>query len=79
MRRPDNPPAFPNFAQDYGPLQEGMRLRDYIAVHALAGLLANPNVWANSTSSALSQTPDGIAGRAYEIADAMLAQRERQP
>ena len=73
----NNPPAFPHVAdimQVNGNsavvktiTQNGMTLRDYFAAKAMQGLLADPN------------TPEimDIAGAAYEVADAMLAEREK--
>ena len=72
----DGGPAFP-FEYD-GPnmwgdgterhLHSGMSLRDYFAAQALAGFLGHPEDTGKS---------DIAAKYAYEIADAMLAQREK--
>ena len=48
-------------------LQVGMR--DYFAGQALAGIMADPN-WSGTTQTA--------AKSAYQIADAMLAERDRE-
>jgi hypothetical protein len=48
--------------------QEGMTLRDYFAGQALMGLIINDNT-VNKHSP--------ISARAYELADAMLAQRSK--
>jgi len=59
-------PAFP--IEDLG--YKGMTLRDYFAAQALSGMLADPATdvlpWA------------ALAGDAYKVADAMLAERERK-
>ena len=72
----ENPPAFPRpgFEQPAG-LQDGMTLRDYFAGQALAGLCANHG-FINSAS--WDAAPNAvIASRAYSLADAMLAEREK--
>jgi hypothetical protein len=66
----DGGPAFPS---DYIPgtaTTPGMSLRDWFAGQALAGLLSK----GQSTSNAKSWMPE----EAYELADAMLAARERK-
>lgn len=54
--------------------QEGMKLRDYFAGQALAGLLANPN-WV--TDFKPSERLPWSTHAAYALADAMLAEREK--
>jgi len=64
---PENPFAFPV------PLtfqDGGMTLRDYFAAHVAQGMAAF------SGTSGTSYGPHEIAGRSYQIADAMLIQRE---
>lgn len=46
----------------------GMSLRDYLAGQALNGLLSDPEV---------DQIPSDLARAAYELADAMLAERKK--
>lgn len=48
---------------------EGMSLRDYFAAQIAAGMAAY------SGTSGVSYGPDDIAGRAYQVADAMLHHR----
>ena len=62
----ENPPAFPMDASQagYEPCF-GVRLRDYYAGQALAGLVSRPTGRASS-----------VAEAAYLIADAMLAARQ---
>ena len=66
--------AFPSISENQIPYgQRGMTLRDYFAGQALAGSLANEE----STPSLT--TPEVEAQWAYEIADAMLAERTKEP
>lgn len=61
-------PAFPDGSiNEWGIAKSGMTLRDYFAAKAMLGLL-------NSTR--ISQ-PDWIAKDAYEMADAMLKERNK--
>ncbi len=69
---PENPPAFPMqpvtaSGKPCSP-ESGMTLRDYFAGQALVGFLSNAQFY----------VPDAIGCRAYEAADAMLAEREAQ-
>lgn len=61
-------PAFPTpmMQQHYG-----MSLRDWFAGQALAGICAHPDNW--------GLVPDKMGRTAYEIADSLLATRERKP
>ena len=54
-------PAFPNTSDTY---EKGINIRDYIAVHAMTGLLASHDPEAKID-------PDRIASMSYAIADAM--------
>ena len=70
--KPFNPPAFPcadtlGNGERFTPLQEGMTLRDYFANSAMQGILSNSGV-AGSYST--------LSEMAYNIADALLKQRE---
>lgn len=56
-------PAFP---KNYGVPNEGMTLRDYFAAKAMQSLIAGEY-----------QFFKGLAIYAYQLADAMLAERER--
>lgn len=64
----DGGPAFP---RDYRREGHGMSLRDWFA-----GQIAN-GMAAYSGTSGVSYGPGDIAGRSYELADAMLAARRR--
>lgn len=46
---------------------EGMTLRDYFAATAVQGMCAHPDTWGMGT--------DGLALKAYQLADAMLKAR----
>ena len=61
-------PAFPCY-DARGFVSEGMSLRDYFAGQALAGMLAD----STRQGSLENYTED-----AYDIADAMLAEREKE-
>lgn len=50
-------------------VSHGMTLRDYFAGQALAGILASAN---------FGSTKDWIGGKAYEVADSMIAARTHQ-
>jgi hypothetical protein len=69
-KKDSSSPAFPiptRLTENWG----GMTLRDYFAAKAMQGLLAQSN------GSALLSTPKIGAGFAYQIADAMLAERDK--
>lgn len=68
---PSNPPAFPTSIHYR---DQGMGLRDYFAAADLTGILA---MCADPDASPGS--PNALANRAYKTADAMLAEREKQP
>lgn len=68
----DGGPAFATGDHEHGG-QPGMSLRDWFAGIAMQGLQAG--LWANPNIGGVS--PDMRAYEAYEIADAMLAEREK--
>lgn len=68
--KPDGGPAFPFAYTAEQHVVDGMSLRDYFAGQALAGALASPRVLPVST-------PNSYAAAAYEVADAMIAEREK--
>jgi hypothetical protein len=74
--RDDGGPAFPSGLVsigdgDHQAFSNGMTLRDWFAGQALAGLAAN------CTDAGLSTwLPDSIAARAYQYADAVIAERK---
>ena len=49
---------------------DGMTLRDYFAAKAMQALVGHEDIW--------DQPDNAIAKSAYALADAMLAQREKQ-
>lgn len=69
MMASNNPSAFPvpNDANVNG--DPGMTLRDWFAGQAMQGICAHVDSWGLSVP--------GIADQAYEIADAMLAERAK--
>ena len=72
MSKPnDGGPAFPEMKSAYQ-LQGGMSLRDWFAGKALGHIPALLDVSEENASC------ENIAGHAYQIADAMLAARERK-
>lgn len=73
-----NPPAFPTTLHPDsadGQGMSGMMLRDWFAGQALAGLMANEDTPFASDHAEIH--PGLIASAAYEVADAMLGERER--
>lgn len=71
--RDDGGPAFPR--EDYqggGMGQTGMSVRDYFAIEALGGLLASADGGEEN-----SINDKAFARAAYQLADAMLAERRR--
>lgn len=66
----DGGPAFPIPYEDEGrAMHIGMSMRDWLAGMALQGLL---------TSEGRPNHPEWVAGIAYGLADAMLAEREKE-
>jgi len=79
----DGGPAFPvpeTFDRDGDPQWtvdlRGMSLRDYFAAKAMSGLLADPEE--RPTTAGLRVFYKATAETAYEIADAMLAERAKK-
>lgn len=84
MAKPDGGPAMPSirteprtdsYSRCYGDVTSygGMTLRDWFAGQALVGLLAHDC----DDDSRSWKGIDGATSRAYEYADAMLAEREK--
>ena len=80
MGNKDGGSAYPMFNNQKGDCsrddfiyESGMTLRDYFAGQVLAGLMADANVNLNETENVKV-----IAASCYEIADAMLAEREKK-
>ena len=77
MSKYDGGPAFPgegSVIRGMGgvrSIERGMTLRDYFAGQALAGMIASPN------HKMLQFHPHEDARWVYEIADAMLAERDK--
>lgn len=68
MSKPQNPPMFPHI---HGCNVQGISLRDWFAGMAMQGIIAN----GGTNYNAVGQAED--AELAYNIADAMLAEREK--
>jgi hypothetical protein len=69
-QKPDGGPAFPArdfWSDDGGKHWHGMTLRDHFAGQALAGICASGPTIDN----------ERIAGEAYRLADAMIAERDK--
>ena len=66
----NNPPAFPHFGHTGWSNSGGMTLRDYFAAKAMQGYCSNQQ---HTSSCTVGLTADC----AYEMADAMLAAREK--
>ena len=68
MNKPENPWAFP--ITDKGNCRcAGMTLLDYFATAVMTGLYSDPK---------FLPTPEDIAQQAYNVAEAMLAEREKR-
>jgi hypothetical protein len=75
MRESSNPPAFPvgcNTNPDCD--AAGMTLRDWFAGMALQGMIASPRL-SHLADNTPCTTPPRLAAFAYELAEAMLAER----
>jgi len=76
MEKPKNPTAFPvNMEKCYEKYQ-GMTLRDYFAAKAMQGLISNPNY---GIFDGQNEVHIPTIEQCYNIADAMLKQRELLP
>lgn len=71
MSARENPPANPYAFPRANECQYGMTLRDYFAGQALAGFAGS------QSANVYSWVEDRVARSAYEIADAMLAERAK--
>lgn len=83
MSKENGGPAFPIpgavFHYDEGDVRDkhyaGMTLRDYFAAHALHGLLGSSRKVRFELAG--DNDPDGLAKCAYELADSLLAWRDK--
>jgi hypothetical protein len=74
MTKPANPYTYPGHtyeANGHATYQKGMTLRDYFAGQGMIGFLAGKHYTSGNLS--LGEIPKA----AYEMADAMLAEREK--
>ena len=78
--KPNNPNAFPIALKDNSnPFRSdasGMSLRDYFAAKAMQGMLANSEHVQTLMGNNPNPLPDYVAILSYNLADAMLKQRE---
>jgi hypothetical protein len=78
----NNPSAFPratvNDNLGKGAQQPGMTLRDYFAAAAMASLLRHPEAVAMLNGAPEFSLQENTAEASYKVADAMLAERERE-
>lgn len=70
MSAPENPQAFPTPS-----FRPSMTLRDWFAGQVLAGLMANADM--PFAADYAEVQPAQIASAAYDLADAMLAERAK--
>jgi len=64
-KKPENPNAFPVLDHN-----DGMTIRDYFAAKSMQGIIAHFGFKYENLS-------DGHSQKAYQVADAMLKQREK--
>lgn len=70
-----NPPAFPLAPRDlYGEVQPGMTLRDWFAGQIAVAFVAEI---AKERTMAMKRQAAEVAEAAYQLADAMLEEREK--
>jgi len=74
-KKPNNPIAFPAHPNTTNELMAGMTLRDYFANSAMLGILSS-YVGSNDVYKDINSNSFNISKRSYELADAMLKQRE---
>ena len=76
MTGPNNPPAFPEVPSDHNAYEgrAGMDLRDWFAGQAMPALLA---MIPTGVTQGAFKGDAGLAGAAYAIANAMLAERAK--
>lgn len=74
MSKETGGPAFPPNAgwRDNDPKCQGMTLRDWFAGQALMGIEASQGI-----AGEFVATAEGVAERAYRMADAMLKERDK--
>ena len=76
MSRPNNPCAFARGTADGKYVQRGMALRDYFAAAALTGYLTAEIVMSEEEEKLTFG--QRVASRVYKLADAMLAERQKE-
>lgn len=84
MTKPNNPPAFPLTKAVFTNgiynevIQEGISLRDAIAIAAMQGILFRSDAADLEIKEGQETVADAISANAYFMADAMLRQREAE-
>ena len=68
--------AFP-VSNSMGDIYSGMSMRDYFAATALQGIVGNSDFLVEAQKHDWLEVPQAASKAAYEIADAMLAERAR--
>lgn len=80
--KPKNPEAFPNtIVNNMGAIiggQNGMTLRDYFANSAMKGIISNSDLSNIISGNNGMPNPEYVSEVSYQLADAMLKQREKQ-
>ena len=66
------------FPADPDRQHSGMSLRDWFAGHAIAGVWATSIDATKATGDTYYSNPENVAVVAYDIADAMLAERDKE-
>lgn len=80
MSKPDNPPAFPSpMIPEWSEGANGMTLRDYFAGQVIPAVIAATSAGRHHPVRFGENTTlhQGMARDAYEMADAMLAERAK--
>ena len=74
-KNPENPNAYA-MCDENGFTQYGMTLRDYFAAKAMQGIISNTELSNLISGNNGMPSPAYVASTSFEIADAMLKQRE---
>lgn len=81
--RPEGPKMQDGYPEYHADMIPGMPLRDYFAAAALTGIMANPERWKQiaddytAGKKTYEQCSQSNAVKAYSLADAMLAARDK--
>lgn len=72
-----NGSAFPSHGSMGERVESGMTLRDYFAAKAMQGMISSGTGYSIYKEKEVITGPRAMAPKAYEYADAMLAEREK--